>query len=271
MDVASTSVRVSTGACIINSRASGGGHQSYVGRNIGQDVIPISATGSSAGRSDLIVARVEDPFMAGEQWEDPSDVTRGPYIFTRVIPNVPANTTTAPSGSSAIALARIDIPPNTGTINTGMIKDLRRLAQPRSATITVGGVPNSYTHYVGQTEQGDPFGMARVSDVNPFVDIPAWATEADIVAQFINPDVDPNVLATGAALVKLGSGYGPHINFRVSQASSTIFTAALALPVRAMAGTRRDLSFRIRLDGGPLKIPDWAYIVFTVTFRERVV
>lgn len=139
LDVPGASVRVLAGACLVPNRAAGGIAQTYVGRNPSQDVVAIGATGSGAGRSDLVVARVEDPFMAGEPWDDPADPITGPYIFTRVISNVPAGTTRLQdvpghAGESGIALARIDVPANTGAITTGMIKDLRKLAQARSST-----------------------------------------------------------------------------------------------------------------------------------------
>ncbi|SFN66030.1 hypothetical protein [Mycetocola miduiensis] len=131
-------VRALPGAALILNRAVGGAQQTYVSRMPTETQVGIAATGSGAGRSDLIVARVEDPFMAGEPWQDPSDPKVGPYVFLRVIPNVPADTTRLQSvngyeGSSAITLARIDIPASTGTITAAMIKDVRGIAQPKSA------------------------------------------------------------------------------------------------------------------------------------------
>lgn len=95
-------------------------------------MVAIAATGSAGGRSDLIVAQVEDPNMAGEPWQTPTNPAVGPYIFTRVIPNVPAGTTSLRplgySGRSAIVLARVDLPASTGTVTASMITDLRELA-----------------------------------------------------------------------------------------------------------------------------------------------
>jgi hypothetical protein len=154
-----TSIRVLPGGALILNRSPGGSQQTYATRSPSATNVAIAATGSSGGRSDLIVARIEDPTV-DSQWDAPSDPTAGPYGFPRVIPNVPAGTRrlqdiAAYAGHSAVTLARLDIPPSTGTITAGMIVDLRRLANPRvtreittvAATGSNGGVLAS-TDYV---------------------------------------------------------------------------------------------------------------------------
>lgn len=176
--VPSNSVRVLAGACLIQSDAAGGAQQTYVGRNVSEDVVQLAATGSGAGRSDLIVARVEDPFMAGEPYSNPANPKVGPYIFTRVIPNVSPTTTVAPAGSSAIALARVDIPANTGTITAGMIRDLRRIAQPRRQRHVSSWVPPS------PPSQYPNFGLNNrglFPSMQQPVDCPSWATQMTLV------------------------------------------------------------------------------------------
>ncbi len=182
--VPGSKVRVLAGAGIIRSRAAGGAQQSYVARNVSEDVVDIAATGSGSGRSDLIVAQVEDPFMAGEPYADPADPKVGPYIYTRVIPNVAPGTTAAPSGSTAIALARIDIPANTGTITAGMIKDLRKIAQPRrerqvriwrpSETATLGPSTGGQTPWTW---------LPRTNELIP---CPEWATQVKLIVSIAN-------------------------------------------------------------------------------------
>ena len=172
--VPSNSVRVLAGACLIRSDAAGGAQQTYVGRNVSEDVVAVAATGSGAGRSDLIVASIEDPFMAGEPWADPANPKVGPYIFTRVIPNVQPGTTVAPAGSNAVALARIDIPANTGTITSDMVKDLRKLALPRRHRELFRFQPG--TDKVGQ-EINDPNGLYQHwPSWEPTFVVPDWAT-----------------------------------------------------------------------------------------------
>src|SRR5690606_29700444 len=78
-------VRVLPGAAPVRTRASGGALQTYVARLPVANTVSISATGSGAGRSDLIVARIEDPYVAGTPYQEPENPASGPYVFTRVI------------------------------------------------------------------------------------------------------------------------------------------------------------------------------------------
>jgi hypothetical protein len=171
-------VRVAPGACSILNRATGGAYQAYAGRLPSEDSgVSVPPTGAGAGRSDLVVARVEDPFLPGEPWADPSDPKVGPYIYTRVIPNVPSSTTSVAGlglGYSAIALARIDLPATTGTVTDAMIVDLRKIANPRRERA------------VFTTTQGSSQALSSASFVSwPSagswsVTIPGWATQAII-------------------------------------------------------------------------------------------
>ena len=98
-----------------------------------QDEVQTTPTGSGAGRSDLVIIRVENPYESGETWPIPSNVAQGPYVYTRIIEGVPGNTFNVKGlnlGYSAIAIARIDIPASTSTITQAMIKDLRSIAKP---------------------------------------------------------------------------------------------------------------------------------------------
>lgn len=174
-----SSVQVNPGAALIRSKAAGGSSQTYVGRNPSADTVAIAATGSGAGRSDLVVARVEDPFMAGEPWQDPTDPTVGPYIFTRIISNVPASTTSVDGlnlGFSAIALARIDIPASTATITQAMITDLRKVALPRTEREVKVFLPGD----------GRVSNSAAWQQLCPFAggpySVPEWASTAVVVA-----------------------------------------------------------------------------------------
>lgn len=174
-----TSVRALVGSCTILSRASGGAQQAYSGRMPTETVVPISATGSGAGRSDLIVARVEDPFMAGEPWADPADPKVGPYIFIRVIPNVPAGTTrlqdvTGYSGQSAVTLARIDIPAATATITAGMVQDLRQIARPRRDPHLWHTVPTTSEQLLSTSW------VWWATQSTYSVAVPSWATKAHV-------------------------------------------------------------------------------------------
>ncbi|MER8103301.1 hypothetical protein [Kitasatospora sp. NPDC094016] len=171
-------VEVLTGACSILNRAAGAQYEAYAGRMISIDKIPITPTGPTP-RSDLIIARVENPYLMGETWQQPSNPAAGPYIFTRVISGVPAGTTSVRQvrpGDSAIALARIDLPPNTSSVLPAHIKDLRRVARPRTddRIYTVIGCGYSYIEPTDRTPKNWP------EQANWTIDIPEWAVTAII-------------------------------------------------------------------------------------------
>ncbi|MDI3407688.1 hypothetical protein [Streptomyces cavernicola] len=173
-------VQVRTGACAIINRAQGGAYQAYAARLPVADQVPIAATGVSA-RSDLIVARIENPYSYGETWPNPSDPKVGPYVYTRVISGVPKTTTNVRQvrgSDSAIALARIDIPANTTSVTQAMIKDLRTMVAPRrdrrlytafpSTLSTLTYSDNKWHNWPGEPAKWD-------------IDVPEWATRLKIV------------------------------------------------------------------------------------------
>lgn len=176
--VPSTSVRVYPGTVAIINRAAGTFDEVYIGRLPTLDTVPIAATDSTSGRSDLIIARVENPHLDGEPWAAPADPATGPYIFTRVISNVPPGTTSVAQlglGYSAIALARIDLPASTGTVTQDMITDLRRLAKreaQRDFKVVSPAVSQTIT-----TQWADFPTAASIA-----VDVPTWATRVKVLA-----------------------------------------------------------------------------------------
>jgi hypothetical protein len=106
---------------------------SYAGWNIGNDTtLSIAPTGGSP-RSDMIVARVEDPTWAGSPW---GGSPAGQIIFPRVISGVSSSATQPPGGISAIPLARIDMPASVSVVQQGYITDLRGVSNPQSSIQT---------------------------------------------------------------------------------------------------------------------------------------
>jgi hypothetical protein len=279
LSVPGASVRVMPGAGLVLNRATGGTSQSYVARNPIEDVVAIAATGSGAGRSDLIVAQIEDPFMPGEPWQDPVDPTVGPYVYTRVISNVPAGTTRLQdvpgySGRSAITLARVDIPASTGTITGAMIKDLRKLAQPRSVRELRSNapVPSNLTATTG---------TQTWPNYVPTIECPAWANYANILVH-VSGFVQAGSMADGALYVRLGNtqmggtvaldfdAVTDGVRHGVTVTGSGLIAAgdrgASALPislqgVRIAPGTHT----------GTLRADQSTHVAFDVQFEERVV
>ncbi|MER7164491.1 hypothetical protein ABT336_00210 [Micromonospora sp. NPDC000207] len=202
LSVPGTSVRVGPGAAAILNRAAGGAYQSYAGRITSDEQVAVAATGSGSGRSDLVVLRVEDPYMLGEPWQDPEDPAVGPYVFPRLISGVPNTTRTVTQlglGYSAIPLARIDLPPSTGTITDGMIVDLRRVANPRRERVVVTGNPTVVYNLTATAWVSAPW-----TNVQPAVDVPAWAVRA-IVRTSINGVSMTTGNAWGGLRARVGS------------------------------------------------------------------
>lgn len=144
---------------------------SYYAYNIGNDTtLTIAATGGSP-RSDLIVARAEDPTWSGSPWTGPA---AGQIVFPRVISGVAAGTTTVPAGQSAIPLARIDMPASTSVVAQSYIHDLRQVCTPQRImqVVAVGGPATATNWHVGTTQNAWPPGASWP------VFIPAWATNA---------------------------------------------------------------------------------------------
>lgn len=165
-------VQIADGSAIIIGRVSSV-QGSYSAYNIGVDTsVAISPTGGS-GRSDMVILRVEDP-----EYEGTRDPATDPIVFFEVVSNVSSSATTVPSGYSAIPLARIDIPASTATITNSMIKDLRKVANPRRDRIL-------YPYYAldplveisGTSETWKTFPNLTMATIA----VPSWATSAKIV------------------------------------------------------------------------------------------
>lgn len=273
LSVPGGSVHVADGAALVLNRAAGGTSQTYVARLPSEDTATIAPTGGSA-RSDLIVAQIEDPFMAGEPWQDPVDPTVGPYVFTRVISNVPAGTTSLQavsgySGRSALVLARIDIPANTGTITAAMITDLRKLAQPREhREVFMGGVSAASTITASSSAITDwPVYTVQVY-------VPTWATRVDLMTTVTSFQVsavktDGNVRAVigtivgGAQALDLDNPSGP------TREAVTLLAGA-TVPV-AMRGTLATIKVQTDMVRGTLVGRKGTQVVHDVNFYEKAV
>ena len=168
------------GNALIRNTYSGGTGQTYATRAPQQTELDIQATGSAGGRTDLVVARIDDPTYGGGAF-DPTTFQAAKF---EVIRGVPASTRTAKDlGLSypAIALARITLPASTGTVTAGMITDLREVALPRSQR-------HLFTHALTAAEGADELNRPTAAPPdgeawpNVFwqVNIPLWAQRVRI-------------------------------------------------------------------------------------------
>ena len=184
LSVPGTSVRVAPGNALIRNSYGGGQAQTYACRAGSETQVPIEATGSAGSRTDLIVARIDDPTYQGGAF-DPLTFEAARF---EVIQGVPASTkTVAGLGLSypAIALARVTLPASTGTVTSAMITDLRALAQPRKER-------HLFVHPMTQAD-----GIVRIvnrRDIGDWwpnpdtitgwrIDVPEWAQRVRIIGQ----------------------------------------------------------------------------------------
>ncbi|SEE84086.1 hypothetical protein SAMN05216483_6739 [Streptomyces sp. 2131.1] len=175
-------IQVRPGACAIINRATGSTYQAYAGRLPATDTVNVAATGTSA-RSDLVVARIENPYSYGETWPNPSDPVVGPYIFTRIISGVAKTVTDVRQvrpNDSAITLGRIDIPANTSSITQSMIKDLRDMVSPRRDRRLYTAFPGALSTLSYSDNKWHNWPSAASWDI----DVPSWATRAKLVVTF---------------------------------------------------------------------------------------
>ena len=164
-----TNLRVMPGACSIKNRALASENQTYLGRMmVEEDGVAIPASGSSGPRTHLIIARVENPYISGEPWAAPPDVEDGPYIYARVISDVPSSTRSVHElglAFTAITLARITVPANTATVTQSMITDLRSVVNP----LTGPAGPQGPAGPPGEGEDGDETTEKQYFDVKSHV------------------------------------------------------------------------------------------------------
>lgn len=266
-------VQVRPGACAIINRATGATYQAYAGRLPSADTVNIAATGSSA-RTDLIVARVENPYSYGETWPLPSDPATGPYIFTRVISGVPSTTTDVRQvrpNDSAITLARVTVPANTSAITQGMIRDLRSMVISRRERVLYTAFPNTTSTLSYQDNKWHNWPAIASWDI----DVPEWATRVKIVVTFSGLRMTrDNIFAR--MQTKFGSLLGQDTSIDDDQGSgtrrSTIVIADNYSVTAAMRNTTQRLSMQTymsKAETGDLHVDAGTSIIADVEFVEK--
>lgn len=221
------SVRISPGGFVILGRSSGQFYEAYMGKNAADHIIAVAPNNTASARSDLLIARVIDPYVAGSPWNIPTDRANGPYVEPAIVQGVPSTTRTIRSlgnNWSAIDLARIDIPANTSTIQTAHIVSLRsrvsaapqQIPPPTTpppvpdVNIYIDNPENEFFTLIPgpSTEQTLPTAQQNiwrnwpaVSEV--VVPIPAWATTMDAQFTLWNTMVDDDVW--GETRIEVGS------------------------------------------------------------------
>lgn len=171
-------VVIDAGALLIRNRSANVTNQTYVANGRLPSTLDVTPTGAGAGRSDLVVVRVEDPQYA--PWAKPAaaDAPTYQYVKPFIIQNVPASTTSAVQlnlGYSAVALARLDIPASTSVITNAMVKELRKVARPRRQREVRIWSPTA------TEELREAGGRTLFPSMRQLVGCPEWATELKAV------------------------------------------------------------------------------------------
>lgn len=280
-----TSVRVAPGTAAILNRAAGAQDEAYVMRVGAQETVDVPPTDSTGGRSDMVVARVKNPWASGETWPDPADPAVGPYADLALISDVPPNArTVADLGLSAdhtmLPLARLDIPASTGTITQDMIVDLRRLVAPRREQIV--RIHNLTDGAVGAALTNTSYEMWP-RQANWDIEIPEWAVRAQVQANIAGygiveeeSGIGGNVL--GGFRTRLGSMTSDPVEYNYSAPAGlgwldagASFVAADHYLDRSVRGTTQNLSFEGRYVSGTnthLETRAGTVVAFTVIFYE---
>ena len=263
-----TSIRVLPGSALVLNRSVGGGEQTYTVRAGTETNVAIAAQGAGGTRYDLIVARVEDPWMAGTPWADPTDATVGPYVFPRVISNVPAGTTSLQqvagyANDSGIALARIAVPASTATITDAMITDLRKVAQPKRQRDLYNTQPSAVSSLTGTAADW-------TTQANRTIAVPAWASQVKVVGTLAGV-VCRTAAAVGNTSFMLGTlgGAGAALDMDLNTRATLVTSDTLAIPV-AVRGTSVVLKLRgNRSSGtGTIQTDTYSTVLWDVEFLE---
>lgn len=208
-----SNVHILSGAISALNRFPGGGQQSYMLRNVGDEVVALTPQGSSGVRYDLVAVIVEDPQYPGQP--APASVTDGPYLRSAVYEDVDPATRhlyEVDPDQTGYALALVKFDASDGTVTAADITDLRELLNPRTKTF------KRLFNEVDQANDGSvaPYKMPTVLTNWPpnaswTVEVPSWATKMQISGRVANLRVVDNDFADnlsvsyGIARIELGT------------------------------------------------------------------
>ncbi|MFD3926535.1 hypothetical protein [Streptomyces sp. NPDC058614] len=258
-------VRVGDGSAVVRGAAWGQG--SYTQYNVGDATVAIAPTGASA-RSDLLVLRVEDPEYEGTR--DPESDEIG---YFHVVSNVSATTTAVPSGMTAVALARLDIPANTSVVTTAMISDLRSIANPRRDRRLHTAFPGSLSRMVYQDDKWHTWPGPATWRIT----VPSWAVTAKLVTTFAGLRMDSaDVFARMQQVLGTVPGQDTAIDDDQGnnvRRSTIVLADSLTIPV-ALRGTTQTLyvqTYMSRNVTGNLGVDAATSLIADIEFTEGVV
>lgn len=131
-------IQLLPGGMSILNRSPGVANQTYL--ELASSAVTVSldpTTGTT--RTDIVMLRVEDPYVSGNPWTVPSSAANGPYCVPHVEYGVSSSVKTVTElgfNWSAIPICRITRPSSTSTILNSHITDLRVLVNPLNGIAT---------------------------------------------------------------------------------------------------------------------------------------
>lgn len=276
--IADGNVHIAPGGVAVLNRFPGGGQQSYLARNVSDEVVALTPQGSSGERYDLIAVIIEDPEYPGQP--DPVDIATGPYLRTIVYEDVAADTTKLSEidpDQSGYALARVHFNASDATVSAAEITDLRELAAARTKVIKKIFSPPGTNALPGPAYGVCPPGAQWN------IDVPDWATRVQMEAtwsgvQFI--DTSTGVGNSGGFVKQvLGALATQEVIWYVdavgaSRPQTEVFIVAddLAVP-EAIRGTTQVANLQLRKTTGAAlngQTTNTTTVIATFTFMETV-
>lgn len=273
-------LRITAGGATILNRYQASPDQVYVVSNPGTHTVPAASMPAPNPQlahylvcvvvGDTEFNQTGHPFMPTTL--APGSASTFEYVRVVLIPCAANTTSFDQLGLSypAIALARLEIPPNTTTITSAMITNLRTLAQPRQdRQIFMNTVPpnrnlgsNSYFTWPGYT---------------PNVEIPPWATRAMMTVQLsgivaYDGETHGNLRAAIGTLVGAGMSY----DVDTVNGGRYSFMMAVGGSVATMAGDTVQLRTEGMRDIGYAGyLSSWngstVHMVYDITFYEDTI
>lgn len=255
--------------------------ESYVLRNLSSTVVPIRATGSGGGRSDVVIFRVDDPALGGGTV---ADVSTHDFARFEVIENVPASVVSASQLASTrnlhypfVWVARVTLPASTATVTASMIDTTGRVqigGQKETAVRTrlgdIGGINLNSKDTEGQ--------LFPSTGGQHAIMIPEWATRMQIRCEWTNVVFTAGGNAHGDFWVTFGSSRTQRGAFDTSNANDAhidhwLLADDVAIP-EGMRGTVQPFTMRARLGGsatlGVVQMIPRSGTILTVEFRESL-
>lgn len=280
-------IRLLPGGLAVVNRTPGAENQSYIDLAPSEVLVDLDST-TGAARTDLVMIRVEDPYVSGNSWPVPSDVQDGPYINPFVQYGVPSDIQTVEALGfdwSAIPVCRVTRPPTTATILDSHITDLRTLINPLT-----GGIQPSPGAYSERAEFTDikagpaiPNPAIITAAQSSFFDwppeatwsvkIPNWATYLELDVEIKGAhvldgsfwgDLRPVIGGVAQGLIPIDTNKAD-----LGETSENLWVGGEYYIPPALRGTTTTIKIQGRSNGEPGKLQSYWYTRTVARFKFK--